>query len=123
MNLSKFCFYASLASVAASIATWVTVGDTDPAHAERFGIFIGLWAPTLMGMANHYKEQCMSGNLSEFIKVFAVVFGTASLILMVRSTFMSLTMTKPRKEEDPERQSDVADYDGMGDHSRFPSRN
>ena len=56
MNLSKFCFYASLASVAASIATWVTVGDTDPAHAERFGIFIGLWAPTLMGMANHYKE-------------------------------------------------------------------
>ena len=65
----------------------------------------------------------MSGNLSEFIKVLAVVFGTASLILMVRSTFMSLTTTRPQKEEDPERQNDVADYDGMGDHSRFPSRN
>ena len=56
MNLSKFCFFASLASVACSIGAWVTVGDSDPAHAERFGIFIGLWAPTLMGLANHYKE-------------------------------------------------------------------
>ena len=55
-KLSKFCFSASLVSVAVSIATWVTVGDTDPAHAERFGIFIGLWAPTLMGLANFYKE-------------------------------------------------------------------
>ena len=55
-NLSNICFFASLASVAASIATWITVGDTDPAHAERFGIFIGLWAPTLMGLANYYKE-------------------------------------------------------------------
>ena len=56
-SLSKFCFYASLVSVAVSIATWVSVGDTDPAHAERFGIFIGLWAPTLMGLANFYKKE------------------------------------------------------------------
>ena len=55
-SLSKFCFYASLVSVAVSILTWVSVGDADPAHAERFGIFIGLWAPTLMGLANFYKE-------------------------------------------------------------------
>ena len=55
-NLSNLCFVASLASVAVSIVTWVSVGDTDPAHAERFGIFIGLWAPTLMGLANYYKE-------------------------------------------------------------------
>lgn len=55
-NLSKACFTASLVSVACSILTWVTVGDTDPAHAERFGIFIGLWAPTLMGLANYYKD-------------------------------------------------------------------
>jgi|TARA_B100000035_G_scaffold17594_2_gene14085 hypothetical protein len=53
---STLCFYASLVSVAASIVTWLTVGDADPAHAERFGIFIGLWAPTLMGLANFYKE-------------------------------------------------------------------
>lgn len=55
-NLSNLCFAASLASVAVSIVTWVSVGDTNPAHAERFGIFIGLWAPTLMGLANYYKE-------------------------------------------------------------------
>ena len=24
--------------------------------AERFGIFVGLWAPTLMGLANYYRE-------------------------------------------------------------------
>jgi len=55
-NLSKVCFTASLVSVACSILTWVTVSDVDPAHAERFGIFIGLWAPTLMGLANYYKD-------------------------------------------------------------------
>ena len=49
-------FAASLVSVAASIGTWVTVGDADPAHAERFGIFIGLWAPTLMGIANYFRK-------------------------------------------------------------------
>ncbi len=51
------CFVASLVSVGVSIATWTLMGGDDPAHAERFGIFIGLWAPTLMGLANYYKEQ------------------------------------------------------------------
>ena len=55
-TLSNFCFAASLVSVVVSIATWIAVGYGDPAHAERFGIFIGLWAPTLMGLANYYKE-------------------------------------------------------------------
>ena len=64
----------------------------------------------------------MSGNLSEFIKVLAVVFGTASLILMVRSTFMSLTTPKPYREIKSSRSNDIVDYDGMGDHSRFPSQ-
>ena len=53
--ISRTCFIASLVSVAFSIATWTMTGDVDPAHAERFGIFVGLWAPTLMGMANHFK--------------------------------------------------------------------
>ena len=48
-------FVASLVSVAASIGVWVSAGG-DPAHAERFGIFVGLWAPTLMGLANFYRE-------------------------------------------------------------------
>ena len=56
-SISNMCFVASLVSVGVSIATWTLMGGDDPAHAERFGIFIGLWAPTLMGLANYYKEQ------------------------------------------------------------------
>ena len=55
-QLSKFCYVASLVSVAVSIATWVLISPDDPAHGERFALFIGLWAPTLMGLANYYKE-------------------------------------------------------------------
>lgn len=54
-NVATTCFIASLVSVAASIGVWLTVGG-DPAHAERFGIFVGLWAPTLMGLANYFRE-------------------------------------------------------------------
>ena len=56
LTLSNLFFTASLVSVACSIGVWVYASG-DAAHAERFGIFIGLWAPTLMGLANHYKEQ------------------------------------------------------------------
>ena len=55
-QLSQFCFMASLVSVAVSIVTWVFVSPEDPAHGERFGIFIGLWAPTLMGLSNYFKR-------------------------------------------------------------------
>tara|TARA_B100000161_G_C33412807_1_gene351882 strand:+ start:220 stop:405 length:186 start_codon:yes stop_codon:yes gene_type:complete len=55
--LSKICFTASLMSVMVSIMTWVFVSQEDPAHAERFALFIGLWAPTLMGLANFYKTE------------------------------------------------------------------
>ena len=40
-------------SIAASIATWARAKSTgDAAHAERFGIFVGLWAPTFMALGN-----------------------------------------------------------------------
>ena len=48
-------FVASIVAVMASIGVWV-VADGDAAHAERFGIFVGLWAPTLMGLANYFRE-------------------------------------------------------------------
>ena len=54
-NVAASFFAASLISVVASIGVWVSA-DGDPAHAERFGIFVGLWAPTLMGLANYYRE-------------------------------------------------------------------
>ncbi len=55
-NVATAFFIASLASVVASIGVWMSV-DGDPAHAERFGIFVGLWAPTLMGLANYFREN------------------------------------------------------------------
>ena len=54
-NAAAAFFVASLVSVAVSIFVWVSA-DGDPAHAERFGIFVGLWAPTLMGLANYFRE-------------------------------------------------------------------
>jgi len=44
---------AALGSIAASIFTWrAAKGSGDAAHAERFGIFIGLWAPTFFALAD-----------------------------------------------------------------------
>ena len=54
-SVSAIFFAASLISVAVSIGVWGSAGG-DPAHAERFGIFVGLWAPTLMGLANYFRE-------------------------------------------------------------------
>jgi hypothetical protein len=33
------------------------ISPEDPPHGERFALFIGLWAPTLMGLANYYNEE------------------------------------------------------------------
>jgi hypothetical protein len=51
-HLSDFSLVAGLLSIAASIATWVSSKDEDRAHAERFGIFIGLWVPSLLILSN-----------------------------------------------------------------------
>lgn len=41
------------ASIFASIATWRAAKTSgDAAHAERFGIFVGLWAPTFFVLAD-----------------------------------------------------------------------
>ena len=43
-------------SVIASIVVWFTQGGTDTGEAgaagERFGIVVGLWAPTFMAIGN-----------------------------------------------------------------------
>ncbi|MCS6267479.1 MAG: hypothetical protein H2174_07920 [Vampirovibrio sp.] len=47
--LSKICYVLGFVSIIGSIAIWYTTGGPAPevqAHAERFGIFVGLWAPT-----------------------------------------------------------------------------
>jgi hypothetical protein len=57
--LSNLCFQAGMLSILLSIATWWFLRDEDPeqaAHAERFGIFIGLWAPTLLILSNRFDR-------------------------------------------------------------------
>ncbi len=53
--LSNLCFVLGFASIIGSIAIWFLTGGTAPesqAHAERFGIFVGLWAPTFFILSN-----------------------------------------------------------------------
>ncbi|MGL4512290.1 MAG: hypothetical protein ACRCT8_04310 [Lacipirellulaceae bacterium] len=54
--LSTFCFYAGFVSIAASIAIWFLAKEPDAAHGERFGIFVGLWAPTFFALSDRYER-------------------------------------------------------------------
>ena len=57
--LSNLCFVLGFASIIGSIAIWYTTGGTTPetvSHAERFGIFVGLWAPTFLILSNRFDR-------------------------------------------------------------------
>ncbi len=58
--LSTVCFQLGVLSIGASIAIWwFQNSDNDPeqkAHAERCGIFVGLWAPTLLILSNRFDR-------------------------------------------------------------------
>ncbi len=49
---SSLSYLLGFASVGASIAIWNQKKGKDEAHAERFGIFVGLWAPTFFAIGN-----------------------------------------------------------------------
>lgn len=58
-QLSGLCFFLGFASILGSIAIWFLTGGTEPetvAHAERFGIFVGLWAPTFLILSNRFDR-------------------------------------------------------------------
>jgi hypothetical protein len=58
-QLSNACFFLGFASIIGSIAIWFLTGGTTPetqAHAERFGIFVGLWAPTFFILSNRFDR-------------------------------------------------------------------
>lgn len=55
--LSLICFVGGFLSIAASIAIWSFMKGEDPAHAERFGIFVGLWAPTFFILSDRFKSR------------------------------------------------------------------
>ena len=58
-TLSLVCLVLGFASIIASIAIWYLTGGKTPelqAHSERFGIFVGLWAPTFMILSNRFDR-------------------------------------------------------------------
>lgn len=54
--LSNICFVAGFVSVIASIFIWFLSKDPDPSHGERFGIFVGLWAPTFFALSSRLER-------------------------------------------------------------------
>lgn len=57
--LSTICFQGGILSILLSIWIWWFLNGDAPeeqAHAERFGIFIGLWAPTLLILSNRFDR-------------------------------------------------------------------
>lgn len=59
-NLSKLCFVLGFVSILGSIAIWFLTGGEaaeSKAHAERFGIFVGLWAPTFFAISNRLEHS------------------------------------------------------------------
>ena len=66
-TLSVACIALGGASIVASIATWASArGETpeETAHAERFGIFVGLWAPTFLILGDYLGRAAGAAPLS-----------------------------------------------------------
>ena len=64
-TLSLVCLVLGFLSIAASIAIWYLTGGKTPdlqAHGERFGIFVGLWAPTFMILSNRFDRYSDNKN-------------------------------------------------------------
>ncbi len=64
-NLSLVCLVLGFVSIAGSIAIWYFTGGKSmeaQAHGERFGIFVGLWAPTFMILSNRFDRYFESKN-------------------------------------------------------------
>jgi hypothetical protein len=56
--LSSIALVLGFLSVLGSIAIWFMKKGPDPeslAHGERFGIFVGLWAPTFFALAAYLR--------------------------------------------------------------------
>ncbi len=58
--LKNISFISGFASIIASIAVWAMAkGESaeEKAHGERFGIFVGLWAPTFFILSDWFGRQ------------------------------------------------------------------
>jgi len=58
--LADLCFVLGFASIVGAIIVWASTrgaGSVEElAHAERFGIFVGLWAPTFFVLSNRFEQ-------------------------------------------------------------------
>jgi len=57
---SDVAYLAALASIGASIAAWAAsrrLEDAPGEKADRWGIYVGLWAPTFMALGNAIKTD------------------------------------------------------------------
>ena len=62
---SDMMYGAMLASIAGSILIWAMKKDGNEANAERFGIFVGLWAPTFAILGNALETQEQTAELKK----------------------------------------------------------
>lgn len=56
-TISSLCLVAGFVSIVASIGIWFFSKTPDPAHGERFGIFVGLWAPTFFILSDRFRPR------------------------------------------------------------------
>ncbi len=56
-DLGDACFVLGFVSIAASIAVWAKAKQEDSGHGERFGIFVGLWAPTFFILSDRLSRK------------------------------------------------------------------
>ncbi len=66
-SLSNFMNVAGFASIIVSIIIWWSQGGKadkpeEKAHGERFGIFVGLWAPTFFVLASRLELAAQDNN-------------------------------------------------------------
>jgi len=61
--LSSVCIVAGFVSITASIAIWFLSKEPDVAHGERFGIFVGLWAPTFFALSGRLDRRAEPGSV------------------------------------------------------------
>ncbi|MGO4419296.1 hypothetical protein AB4Z54_11235 [Streptomyces sp. MCAF7] len=61
---SEHAYNAAIASIGLSILTWTASLRAEPGagldRADRWGIFVGEWAPTLLGLGlalSHYEQE------------------------------------------------------------------
>jgi hypothetical protein len=54
---SDIAYGAGVLSILGAIAAWAMRNEKNVANAERLGIFIGLWAPTLMIIGSGLQQQ------------------------------------------------------------------